>query len=243
MRRTVLLTIAALLGTAAPAGAQATSAVTPNRAGKASTLNFDVDGLAPPLDARLPRALGVAVPRGFRADLRAVSKRCSEQAAKLNECPRGSQIGNGSLLVEIRAPDGGVRDTNIRLSVFLNSRSRILAVAYVFGWQVVPGTLNTAGGIALTFDELPSGEAFEPLGFSFRLKRISLEFGASRVIKTRKVRRVGGRRRVRVRRDRVHFIRNPKACRTGSWDASVSLTYRAGAPLDVQLTAPTLCRA
>jgi hypothetical protein len=242
MRRIALLTIAVLLGSSAPAGAQATSAVTPSGAGKPSTLNVAVDGLAAPLNGRLPRALKVTVPRGFRADLRAVSKRCSEQAAKLNECPPGSQIGNGSLLVEIRAPDGGVRDTNIRLNAFLSSRRRILAVAYVFGWQVVPGTLNTVGGIGLTFDELPSGEAFEPLGFSFSLKRISLEFGASRVIRVRTVRREGGRRRVRVRRKRVHFIRNPTICRQGSWDASVSLAYRAGSPLDVELAAPTACR-
>jgi hypothetical protein len=242
MRRIALLTIAGLLATAAPAGAQATSAASPNRAGKASTLRFDVDGVPPPLNARLPRALEVAVPRGFRADLRALSKRCSEQAAKLNECPRGSQIGNGSLLVEIRAPDGGVRDTRIALRVFLNSRRRILAVAYVFGWQVVPGTLDTAGGIAVTFDGLPSGEAFEPLGFSFRLKRISLTLGASRVVKIRTVRRVNGRRRVRVRRKRVHLIRTPAACQQGSWNSSVSLTYRAGSPLDVHLAAPTACR-
>jgi hypothetical protein len=217
MRRIALLTIAGLLATAAPAGAQATSAASPNRAGKASTLRFDVDGVPPPLNARLPRALEVAVPRGFRADLRALSKRCSEQAAKLNECPRGSQIGNGSLLVEIRAPDGGVRDTRIALRAFLNTRSRILAVAYV------------------------SGEAFEPLGFSFRLKRISLTLGASRVVKIRTVRRVNGRRRVRVRRNRVHLIRTPATCQ-GSWNSSVSLTYRAGSPLDVHLAAPTPCR-
>jgi hypothetical protein len=241
-RRIVLIAITAMLVTATPAGAQATSAATPHRAGKASTLHFDVDGLASPLDARLPRNLTVAAPRGFRADRRAVSKRCREQSAKLNECPRGSLMGTGSLLVEIRAPDGGIRDTRIRLRVFLSSRSRILAVAYVFGWQVVPGTFRTASGIAVTFNGLPSGEAFEPLGFSFRLKRISLELGASRVIARRSVRRVDGGR-ARVTRRRVHLIRNPATCRTRSWKSSVSLTYRAGTPLVVPLAAPTPCEA
>ena len=243
MRRIVLLTIATLLGTAAPAGAQATSAVSPNRAGSASTLRFEVDGLSPPLNARLPRALKVAAPRGFSTDLRSLSRRCSEQSAKLNECPRGSLMGTGSLLVEITPPaPNPARETRIALKVYLHSRRRVLAVADVFGWQVVPGTLRTDRGFMATFDPLPSGTAFEPLGFSFHLKRISLKFGASRVIEERTVRRVGGRRVVRVTSRRAHLIRNPTTCRTGSWKSSVSLTYPAGDPLVVPLAAATACR-
>lgn len=240
MRRTALLTVAVLLATAAPAGAQATSSVTPNRAGKASKLSFSVDGLAPTLDGRLPRALTVGAPRGFRTDLRAVSKRCSRPVASLNECPAGSRIGSGSLLVEVTTPDG-VRDTKIGLKVYLNSSRKILALAYVFGWQVVPGSLRTASGFAVTFDPLPSGGAFPNI--SYRLKQISLSFGASRVIKQRHVRQVNGTRRVQVIRRRVHLIRNPATCRRGRWSSSVSLTYRAGSPLVVPLAAPTECTA
>ena len=235
MRRIVLLTIAGLLTTAAPAGAQATSTVTPNGAGKASKLHFDVDGLAAPINGRLPSAMELAAGSGFKLDVRALSKRCSEQAAKLNECPRGSLMGKGSLLVEVTTPDG-VRDASIPLNVYLHTRKKILAVAYVFGWQVVPGTLNATGGIAVTFDPLPTGAAFPNV--SYRLKRITLDIGAKRIVKKRQVRRVNGKRRVIVKKRRVDLIRNPQTCR-GTWPLSVSLTFPDGSV--TPLAAPTAC--
>lgn len=235
MRRIVLLTIACLLGTAAPAGAQTTSAATPNAAGKASTLHFEVDGLAPPINGRLPSAMELAAASGFRLNLQALSRRCSQEAAKLNECPRGSLMGKGSLLVEVTTPDG-IRDASIAINVYLHSSTRILAVAYVFGWQVVPGSLGAASGIVVTFDPLPTGAAFPNV--SYRLKRISLDLGAKRVIRKRTVRRVNGRRRVNVTKRRVDLIRNPATCR-GSWASSISLRFPDGSV--APLAAPTAC--
>jgi hypothetical protein len=235
MRRIVLLTIAGVLGTAAPAGAQATSTAAPDGAGKASTLHFEVDGLAPPIGGRLPRAMDLAAAPGFKLNLKALSKRCSEQAAKLNECPRGSLMGKGLLVVEVTTPDV-VRDANIEINVYVGPARKILAVAYVFGWQVVPGTLSAARGIVVTFDPLPTGAAFPNV--SYRLKRISLDFGAKRVIKKRKVRRVNGRRRVSFTRRRVSLIRNPASC-PGSWASAVSLGFPDGSL--APLAAPTAC--
>jgi len=237
MRRIVMLTIAGLMATAAPAGGQTTSAATPNGAGKASTLHFEVDGLAPPINGRLPSAMDLAAASGFKLNLKAVARRCSEQSAKLNECPRRSLIGKGLLLVEVTTPDG-VRDASIDLNVYLHSRTRILAVAYVFGWQVVPGSLSVAPGIVVTFDPLPTGAAFPNV--SYRLKRISLDIGAKRVIKQRRVRRVNGRRRVRVTKRRVALIRNPATCRR-SWPSSVSLRFPDGSA--ASLAAPMACSA
>jgi hypothetical protein len=237
MRRIVLLTIAGLLGTASPAGAQTTSAVTPNVVGKASTLHFEVDGLAAPINGRLPSAMQLAAASGFRLNLKALSKRCSEEAAKLNECPRGSLMGKGSLLVEVTTPDG-VRDASIAINVYLHSNTGILAVAYVFGWQVVPGTLSAASGIVVNFDPLPTGAAFPNV--SYRLKHIALDFGAKRVIRKRTVRRVNGRRRVTVTKRRADLIRNPATC-PGSWASSASLRFPDGSV--VSLAAPTACSA
>jgi hypothetical protein len=236
MRRIVLLTIACVLGAAAPAGGQATSAVTPSGAGKASRLHFEVDGLAAPIDGRLPSAMALTAP-GFKLNLKALSRRCGEQAAKLNECPRGSLMGNGLLVVEVTAPDG-VREARIDINVYLHSRKRILAVAYVFGWRVVPATLSAAEGIVVDFDPLPAGPPFP--GVSYRLKSISLDLGAKRVIRKRKVRRVNGRRRVSVTKRQVSLIRNPATCRE-SWTSSVSLRFPDGSV--APLAAPTECSA
>jgi hypothetical protein len=235
MQRIVLLTIAVVLGTAAPAGAQATSTVTPNEAGKASRLQFEVDGLAPPIGGRLPRAMELAAASGFKLNLKALSKRCSEQAAKLNECPRRSLMGKGRLVVEVTTPDA-VREALIDINVYLGPRRKILAVAYVFGWQVVPGTLSAANGIVVTFNPLPTGAAFPNV--SYRLKRIWFDFGAKRVIKKRRVRLVNGSRRVTIRRRRVNLIRNPATCR-GSWASAVSLGFPDGS--ETALAAPTAC--
>ena len=162
------LSLAALLAIAAPAAAQGLSSAMPATPGKASTLHFEVDGLAPGLDGRLPTALELTAP-GFETNLKALAKRCREQAAKLNECPRKSRMGKGFLLVEVTAPDG-IRDVNIPINVYLHSKSRILAVAFVFGWRVVPATISTDGGITIGFDPLPAGPPFE--GVTYRLNSI-----------------------------------------------------------------------
>ncbi len=220
MRRIILLTIAALLVTAAPAAAQATSSATPSQARKPSTLHFDVNGLAPQIGGRLPSALRLTAP-GFKANLKALSRRCSRRAAKLNECPRGSLMGRGSLVVIVKTPDR-VRDVNIAIKVYLNSRTRAFAVAHVFGWQVIPATLRTRGGFVVNFDPLPKGPPFADVSYTF--KRISLKFGAKRVIRKRK--------------RRVDLIRNPATC-TGLWGSSISLRFPDGS--ENPFAAPTPC--
>jgi hypothetical protein len=234
MRRILLLTIAAVLGTAAPAAGQATSTATPDGAGEASKLKFDIDGLAAPIAGRLPSALQLTAPE-FRTDLTAARKRCSESAAQLNECPRSSLIGKGVLVVGV-ADATGTRDARIDVNVYLSSKTKILAVAYVFGWQIVPATLDTAAGFDVRFDPLPTGVSFPNV--TFTLKQISFEFAAKRVIKQRTVRRAAGKRRVITRKRRAQLIRNPRTC-NGSWPSSVTLTFRDASVLP--LAAPTLC--
>ena len=95
-------------------------------------------------------------------------------------------------------------------------------MAFVFGWRVVPGTVSTAdGGLVVDFDPLPAGPPFE--GVTYRLKRIAFDLGADRVVKKRKVRRVNGKRKVRVTKKRVHLITNPRRCEGGSWTTSMGL--------------------
>jgi hypothetical protein len=227
MRRIVLITMAGLLTAAAPAAGQATSTATPDRAGRPSTLHFDVDGLAAPISGRLPSVLQLKA-SGFRTDLKAIAKRCSGESAKLNECPRGSRLGKGTLVIGVTGPTE-MRDATIPVNVYLHSRTQIYAVAYVLGWRVVPATLSVARGFVVNFDPLPKGPPFP--GYSYTLKRISFDFGARRTITTRKAK--GGRVK-----QRVNLIRNPSRC-NGSWASSVSLKFPDGSV--TPLAAPTKC--
>jgi hypothetical protein len=238
MRRLVLILltiIASLLWAAAPAAAQAAAAATPAKAGKAANLHFEVDGLAPPIAGRLPSALAMTAPAGFHMNLDALSKRCSVESAKLNECPQGSLMGNGTLQVIVTTPDG-IREVTIPIQVYLHSDKRILAVAFVFGWRIVPATLNASNGIVMSFDPLPAGPPFPNV--SYALKRISFDFRAKRIIEKRKVRRVQGKRRVLVIKRRVDLITNPRTCH-GSWALTVALRFPDGSA--AMLPAPTTC--
>jgi hypothetical protein len=235
MRRIVspllVLATAGLLG-AAPAAAQTASTATPNGAGRPSKLHFDLDGSS--VGGRLPSALQLTAP-GFGVDFRAVSKRCREQTAKLNECSRGSQIGTGLLVIGVTTPES-TREARIDVKVYLQSKTKILAVAYVFGWQVIPATLKTAGGLDVRLDPLPTGAAFPNV--SYTLRQMTFDFGAKRVIKHRTVRRVAGKRRVTIRKRRVQLIHNPSTC-SGSWPSSITATFKDGSV--TPLAAPTPC--
>lgn len=235
MQRIVLITMAGLLAAAvtATATAQTTTMATPNVAGRPATLQVNIDGLAAPINGRLPKALQVTAPAGTKVNLQAIGQRCSQISAKLNECPTGSMIGTGTLAVAVTTINPPkVRTVNIPLAVYLHSNRSILAIAKVFGWQVVPATLDATHGFVVSFDPLPAGPPFP--GVSYSLQRITLQFGHSRVIR----RRVRTRRGTRVRTQRLNLLRNPSSC-TGTWSSSVVLTFHdeSVAPLAV----PTAC--
>jgi hypothetical protein len=238
MRRIVLVLLAITAGSllaAASAGAQAASSATPAKAGKASNLHFEVDGVAPPIGGRLPSALAMIAPPGFKLNLDALSKRCSVESAKLNECPQGSLMGNGTLQVIVTAPDG-VRVATIPIQVYLHSDKTIMAVAFVFGWRIVPATLNASNGIVMAFDPLPAGPPFPNV--SYALQRISFDFRAKRVVEKRKVRRVKHKREVIVVKRTLNLITNPRTCQ-GAWASSVALRFPDASV--AALAAPTTC--
>jgi hypothetical protein len=237
MRLIVVTAVATSLAVAAPAIADTTSSATPDKAGRASELRFDVDGLTAPNNSRIPLSLNLVAP-GFKLNPKAVARRCSEQSAKLNECPKGSIMGTGRLKVIVTAPDPNgipkVRDANIKVTVFRGPGHNLLALAYVFGWQVVPGTVDTTGGVTVNFSKLPQGPPFE--GVSYRLRGITFTFAAKRVVTKRK--RVKGH--VKVTRRTVHLIHNPRTCKGGSWASMVTMTYADGSPQST-IQAPTPC--
>jgi hypothetical protein len=227
MRKIALVTAAAVLGVAAPAAALSVSTATPNKAGKPSSLHFDIDGLAAPIGGRIPLTLQLTAPRGFQINLQAVAQHCGQEAAKLNECPAGSRFGKGALVIGVTTPQG-VRTVTIPLNVYLHSNSKVLAIAKVFGWQVVPATIDARHGLVVRFNPLPQGPPFP--GVTYALKRITLDFGATRMVSQRTGKK--------VKKTRVSLIRNPMRC-AGSWASSALLTFKVGPA--APLSTPTTC--
>jgi hypothetical protein len=246
MRRSVppLLAVTAALVAVAPARAQTASSSTPSTAGKAGVLRFSLDATQPPVNGLVPRVLVLRAP-GFRYDPRAVVGRCTKQLAVLNECPPSSRIGDGGLVIHVMTPDGE-RDVTPTLDLYLEqgSTKRVLALAFVAGYRVVPGTIDTSGGaVTLRFDPLPAPPAFA--GVTYAMRSIKVRVGAHRTVtryRTVTIRRKGKVvRRVRrvLSRKRLDLLHNPATC-AGSWPSSMLLGFPDASQLTVPV--PTPCR-
>lgn len=234
LRAALPLALAGCLATAVSAGADATGTATPAVAGgKATTVAWAVDGLAQPVSGRIPRSLMVTGP-GFRLDRRAVAKRCSELQAKLNECPKKSRIGVGSLTIIVHRPDR-VNEVTFDIVLYHGKRTKVLAVTDFIGIRVIPGRLTDSGGVRLTFDPLPTPPEIPGIQISYEFKGVSARLGAKRKV----VRRVGPSRTRRT--FRYSLVRTPKTCGAGSWAATATLGFADGAP--VRLPAPMACTA
>ena len=211
---TFLVTAAVWLTAAAAAHGQAVATVTPNQAGKGSRLHWAVDGFPPPINGQIPTALTMSAPPGFRLNTAAVAKRCKPLQAKLDECPRRSRIGAAVLTIHVEKPSGP-RDLPIPVKLYLGPKNRLLAVAFLAGVRVVPGSISGSNGIGVTFDPLPSPPPIPQVSYSFI--GVTLDLGTSRRI-TRKVK--GRKKRKRVR---INLVKNPSDCASGSWALSSTL--------------------
>jgi len=216
------LVLAGCLAMAGAARADGTGSATPASAGgNATTLAWDVDGLAPPVSARIPRSLVVTAP-GFTLDRRAVATRCSELQAKLNECPRKSKIGTGWLSIVVHRPNGTVNEVKFDLGLYLAKGTKVFAVTDFIGIRVVPGRLTDAGGVRVTFDPLPTPPEIPGVELTYEFKGVSVTLGAKRT----EVRRVGARRARRT--FRYSLVRTPERCAESSWAATATLGFPDG---------------
>jgi hypothetical protein len=232
LRVALSLGLAGCLVTAASASAQTTGTATSAVAGgKATTVAWAVDGLAPPVSGRIPRSLAVTAP-GFKLDRRAVAKRCAELQAKLNECPRKSKIGTGTLTIIVHRPDR-VNEVAFDVVLYHGKGTKILAVTDFIGIRVVPGRLTRSGGVQLTFDPLPTPPEIPGVQITYQFKGVSVSLGAKRKV----VERVGPRRRRRTLR--YSLVRTPKTCDGGSWPATATLGFPDGTSLP--LATPMAC--
>lgn len=234
LRAALPLALTGCLATAAVASAEATGSATPAVAGgKATTLAWDVDGLAPPVSGRIPRSLVVVAP-GFELDRRAVAKRCSPLQAKLNECPKKSKIGTGALGIVVHRPDR-VNEITFDIVLYHGKNSKVLAVTDFIGIRVVPGRLIESGGVRLSFDPLPTPPDIPGIEITYEFKGVSVRLAAKRKV----VKRVGPQRRRRT--FRYSLVRTPTSCKAGSWAATAKLGFPDGT--SAPLATPMACSA
>jgi len=233
LRAALPLAVAGCLVTVASASADATGSATPAVAGgKATTIDWAVDGLAPPVSGRVPSSLVVTAP-GFALERRAVAKRCRELQAKLDECPKKSKIGTGALTIVVHRPDR-VNEVTFDIVLYHSRGTKVLAVTDFIGIRVIPGRLTESGGVRLTFDPLPEPPEIPGIQITYEFKGVSVRLGARRKV----VKRVGPRR---MRRTFLYsLVRTPKTCDRGSWAARAGLGFPDGA--SVSVPAPMACR-
>ena len=230
LRTALPLVIAGCLVTAASASADATGSTTPSVAGqKPTTVAWDVDGLAPPVLGRIPQSLVVTAP-GFKLDRRAIGGLCNDLQAKLNECPRKSKVGTGTLTIVVHRPDR-VNEVAFQVTMYQAKGTRILAVTNFIGIRVIPGRLTASGGVQLTFDPLPTPPQIPGIQITYEFKGVSVNLGAKRTV----VKRVKGKRR----KVRYSLVSTPKKCNGGSWAATATLGFPDGTSLP--LPTPIAC--
>ena len=226
---TLVLTAAVTLAAAASAGAQAVVTATPNEPGKGTRLHWDVDAVPPPVAGRVPSSLTMTAPAGFRLDTKAAAKRCKALQARLDECPRKSRIGSALMIIGVTTPQGP-RDLPVDSKLYLGRSNKVLAVTFLAGVRVVPGTIEDGDGIALTFDPLPVPPVIP--GVSYTFKRVTVDLGVSRKV-ARRVRGTSRRRKVRI-----HLVRTPAECAGGSWATTAALGFADGTSAFFDAPAP-----
>ena len=148
---------------------------------------------------------------GFKLDRRAVALRCKELQAKLNECPKKSKIGTGTLTIIVHRPDG---DNEVAFDVVLYHGQ---------GHEGPRGdrlhrhprdpraSSPTSGGVRLSFDPLPEPPVIPGVEITYEFKGVSVRLGAKRKV----VKRVGPRRKRRTFRHSL--VSTPETCKGGSW--------------------------
>jgi hypothetical protein len=211
---TVLFTVMVWLVAAAAAHAQAVATATPSQPGKGSRLHWDVDGTLPPITGQIPTSLTMSAPPGFVLNTAAVATRCKRLQAELDECPSKSRIGSALMIIHVEKPSGP-RDLPIDIKLYLGTKNGLLAVAFLAGVRVVPGSIRGSNGIALTFNPLPVPPVIPNVSYQFR--RVTVALGANRKI-TRKVK--GHKQRKTVR---IDLVRTPPNCASGAWGLAATL--------------------
>ena len=253
VRRLLLISAVAAAFLVAPASAQApgvTVTLSPNTAGRSSTLVLSADGQADQVNGRIPRSAVISVQRGFRVDPRARAARCTSSQASSFSCPAASRIGTGQAIVTASGAfvPGGSQDFTASIELFLGAAAQRGDVAGVVVVVREPTTGQRGTGTGrivrlasgpygyeLRFDRIPAQTP--PPGVTIRLKRLDLRAGARRTVTVRRTVRRGGRRRTVRRRVTYSLITNPTSC-DGSWNGHAAVGFTDGSSLEGDVTSP-----
>jgi hypothetical protein len=231
MRRTLLLSVIATLAITAPAQAAIKTYALPSKAGKPSTLTFELNALQAPVSGALPTSL-VFSASGYSLNLLAAPGRCSYEqgvGAQPDECPADSMIGSGSLTVGVYY-NGQFHNTAFtRFLIYLNKSGGVyLELPDLAGGRDAVGTIGRSGGIQLAFNPVPQPVHFGGLSYTFNSLNITL--GGSRVVtvkykKTVKIKVNGKTKKVTktfTKKVREYLVTNPSHC-TGSYATSITI--------------------
>lgn len=229
---TAVSALAALAAAPALGAPSGSVTLTPNQAGKPSTVSLDIHP-----DGGNPKSIVVRVARGFKFDPRATKQKCSPDQAKAGNCPAGSRIGGGTADATVHQNGGFFPDTHFTAQLDL--------------YAAPPPQPGDVGGVVIHFSEPKTGQQgsitgrvtkgadppydlvvrFDgsdqalkaPQGFSVRVDRIQASFGAKRTVK-KTVKKHGKKHKKKVRR---YLVRNPKKC-SGSWPFQVEQDFGGG---------------
>jgi hypothetical protein len=251
------IALIAAAGAAPAASADVTVTLSPNVAGKPSTVTVDASGTDPDFNGRIPQSVILAIQRGFVFDRRAVAALCSAQQAQSLSCPESSRIGSGSATVTASGAlvPGGSQDYTAQIDIFAAAPSTagdladiVIEVSTPGGkvggkGRLVPIATGTFG-YEVRFDNLPSPGQSLPPGVTVTLKRLQVTVGVHRTVTSTKIvkkrvkvkrRRRHGRRyrivrrKVTIRRS-YNLITNPSTC-AGTWAAQLRVRFSDGQEL------------
>jgi hypothetical protein len=237
-----LVTLACAASAIAAAGTVSVS-LSPNKAGKASTLKVVATGPFRGVTGP-PKSVVVYVQRGFKVDARAVAIECTAAQASSSSCPAPSNVGSGSSSIHVVTSNGtGSGDYTVHFKLYLGHPQQAGDVASVVlegSVQTLIGTttLSSTGrlvapasgpyGLELVFAKFPTVALPNGLTATFTLNKLTMNTGAHR---TTTVGTGAAKHKVTY-----SLITSPSKC-TGSWSAKLTSKFGTGS-LSIPTAAP-----
>jgi hypothetical protein len=214
------------------AGPLATLSLSPNKAGKGSTVTLDI---TPPKAGQNPRSITLRVAKGAQFDGRALAAKCTTAQANANKCPSKSRFGGGTAKATVtstsKPPLFPPTKVTLQVDLFLAAPQKAGDKAGVVAHFKVKSTgqqghvigrvfaINSAKyGLETFYDNLDTALK-PPAGTKAHIDKMHLTYGTHRIVKKN------------GKDVRYDLIKNPKTC-NGSWPYEVTLGYRTSGPAD-----------
>jgi hypothetical protein len=244
VRKLITLTLTAALavtGAAAAATAPGTITATLNPAVVKHASTFQLSAVGPFAGSSgLPQQLVIDVQKGFQTSTKAVMVECTEQQEKASPpaCPKGSEIGHGTIALTVNLGLAGQVHTPASMFMYLGQSANHADIAsvelvitnqYLSQPYAATGRLyHTAGGTELKFANFST--ATLPPGVSpsaVTVDSMYFTVGASTKVVTKVTKGKGKKRKTVKKTVTYSLITNPATCHT-AWTGSFALTMQNG---------------